>query len=108
MKSISVNSHSVTIFIAGDIAAAKQICREFCFSAGLCVSVDAVEFIYTGGAEAGVRVGLINYPRFPAAPADIDAMAMALGERLMIGLCQKSYSVVGPVRTIWVSRRAYT
>lgn len=39
------------IFIAGDLAQAKQICRQFCFDVGLCVAVEAVSFIYTGGRK---------------------------------------------------------
>lgn len=93
------------IFIAGDLAQAKQICREFCFDVGLCVTVEPVAYIYTGGEEAGVRVGLINYPRFPATQDDLAAKAHKLADALMHGLCQHSYSVVGPEQTEWFSRR---
>jgi len=44
------------IFIAGDIATAKQACRSFCFDLGLCVTVEPITYIYTGGEEEGVRV----------------------------------------------------
>lgn len=94
-----------TIFMAGDIAQAKQVCREYCFEVGLCVTVEPIEFIYTGGEEAGFRVGLINYPRFPAEAHEIEAKANELADRLMRRLCQHSYSIVGPEQTVWISRR---
>lgn len=93
------------IFIAGDHAKAKQVCREYCMSIGLCVTVEPVAYIYTGGEEAGVRVGLINYPRFPTTAADLRSKAVTLADTLMIQLCQHSYSVVGPEQTEWFSRR---
>ncbi len=60
----------VSIFIAGDYDKAHEICRAHCDAVGLCVTVTATSYIYTGGEEAGVIVGLINYPRFPSEPAD--------------------------------------
>jgi hypothetical protein len=94
----------VQIFIAGELADAKRICREFCME-GLCVTLHAAEYVYTGGAESGVVVGLINYPRFPADEETLMETAARLGEALMVGLCQMSFSVVGPTRTVWYSRR---
>lgn len=94
------------IFIAGDLAEAKKICRQYCFDVGLCVTVESVDFIYTGGEEAGLKVGLINYPRFPSTEADLCAHADTLGRLLMEGLFQQSFSVVGPAETKWSSRRS--
>lgn len=37
------------IFIAGDIEQAKQVCREYCYQIGLCVTIEPVAYIYTGG-----------------------------------------------------------
>lgn len=93
------------IFIAGDLARAKQVCREYCFEVGLCVTVAPVDYIYTGGEESGVRVGLINYPRFPVDALELENKAYALAHRLMLGLFQHSFSIVGPEKTEWFSRR---
>lgn len=93
------------IFIAGDLAQAKQVCREYCFAVGLCVTVEPVAYVYTGGEEAGVRVGLINYPRFPSSEEAIAAHAVTLAADLMVRLCQHSYCIVGPRETTWFSRR---
>lgn len=93
------------IFIAGDLAQAKQVCREYCFDVGLCVTVEPVAYIYTGGEEAGVRVGLINYPRFPTDADSLSSKAKELADSLMERLCQHSYTIVGPDQTEWFSRR---
>lgn len=93
------------IFIAGDLAQAKQVCREFCFEKGFCVTVEPVVYIYTGGEEAGVRVGVINYPRFPAEAKTLRDIAVELADKLVEKLCQHSYSIAGPDETEWFSRR---
>lgn len=101
----SAQTIQLDIFIAGDLAKAKQICREFCFEIGLCVTVAPVDYIYTGGEESGVRVGLINYPRFPVDKLELENKAYQLAQKLMFGLCQHSFSIVGPEKTEWFSRR---
>ena len=93
------------IFIAGDLEQAKQVCREYCFDVGLCVTVEPVAYIYTGGEEAGVRVGLINYPRFPSSESELRAKAEGLASKLLERLCQHSYTIAGPNETVWFSRR---
>lgn len=93
------------IFMAGDVVQAKQVCREYCFEVGLCVTIEPVDFIYTGGEESGFRVGMINYPRFPTTLEALHERATALADRLMNRLCQQSYSIVGPGLTVWFSRR---
>lgn len=99
------SSFSVRIYIAGDRHDAERICREFCFEVGHCVTVQDAQYIYTGGQEAGVVVGLINYPRYPKDATQIQSDAEALGRRLMEGLSQHSFSVETPTETIWFSRR---
>lgn len=99
-------SYTVDIHIAGDIAIARQVCREFCME-GCCVTVAPSDFIYTGGAEAGIRVGFINYPRFPAEPAAIMERANRLARLLIERLCQQSCCIVAPDDTVWLSRRSW-
>lgn len=102
---IECGSYPVTIFIAGDLATAKQTCRQWCMDRGDCVTVEPVDYIYTGGAETGVRVGWINYPKFPRSPAEILDRAKDLADLLMVDLCQHSYSIQTPEKTYWHSRR---
>ena len=96
------------IFMAGDIAQAKQVCREYCLAVGLCVTIEPVDYIYTGGEEAGFRIGLLNYPRFPSDAVGIEAHAKNLADALRARLCQHSYSIVGPSQTQWRSTREPT
>lgn len=105
MKTETAPSIRVDIFIAGDVAQAKQVCREFCMAEGACVTVEPVDYIYTGGEETGVRVGFINYPRFPTDADSLLKRAGRLADKLMERLCQQSYSIVGPDLTAWHSRR---
>jgi len=98
-------SYRFDIFIAGDVQVAKQTCRQFCFSEGLCVTVEPVAYVYTGGEEAGVRIGLINYPRFPVELEALRNTAHKLASNLMEDLYQHSYTVAGPDKTQWFSRR---
>lgn len=105
MRQKSVPTHRFDIYIAGDIEQARQVCRQYCFEIGLCVTVEPVSYIYTGGEEAGVRVGLINYPRFPTNLDALREQSVSLGMELMHKLCQHSFSIVGPDETSWFSRR---
>lgn len=100
------NTYTAQIYIGGDLDTARRVCRDFCYSEGLCVTVEPVEFIYTGASETGVRVGLINYPRFPAEPAAIWAQAWTLAELLMQALAQHSFTIVATDKTEFFSRRA--
>lgn len=106
MKKSTADTIRFDIFIAGDFDQAKQACREHCMAVGLCVTVEPISYIYTGGEESGVRVGLINYPRFPTDHDTLRDRARALGDALMMRLCQHSYSIVGPRETEWYSRRS--
>lgn len=99
-------THRVDIHIAGSRAAAIEACREFCLR-GLCVSIAEEDFVFTGGMESGVRIGLINYPRFPKSREDIFSVAVELAQFLIERLHQQSCSVVGDTSTVWLSRRTW-
>ncbi len=85
-------TYTATIFIAGDLAKIKDVCREFCLR-GLCVTATPTDFIFTGGSEAGAAIGLINYPRFPSTPEKIKTDALELARTLMAECCQRSCTV---------------
>lgn len=95
----------VDIYMAGDIAQAKQVCREYCRDVGFCVHVEPVDYIYTGGEEVGFKVGIINYPRFPAEYVTLRDHARVIADRLLDRLCQSSCCIVGPDDTWWYSIR---
>jgi len=106
MKRVETLSYPVSIFIAGSPSQARSICAEHCDKVGLCVTVTETDYVYTGGVEGGVIVGLINYPRFPAEPREIWNRAEALGHKLREGLFQESFTIQAPDKTVWFSWRA--
>lgn len=105
MRTEVAPSYPVSIFIAGDYDEARKACQAHCDEVGLCVTVSRATYIYTGGEQDGVVVGFINYPRFPAEPALIEAQAFELGMRLREAVGQESFSVQTPGTTTWFSWR---
>lgn len=105
MKRVEAPSYPLSIFIAGNAWEAETICLNYCDEFGFCVTVTETTYCYTGGEEAGVIVGLINYPRFPSAPDDLWDHAEALGKRLREGLKQQSFTIQAPDKTVWFSWR---
>ena len=95
----------VEILIAGNLQKSYDICQEYCDKVGLCVTVEPTRYIYTKGWEDGVRVRLINYPRFPADDNAIRTTAYTLAAILCTELEQQSYSVMTPETTMWISHR---
>lgn len=100
-----VPTYTAQIYIAGDYSHAKRVCQRHCMDIGLCVTVEPIEYVYTGGCEAGVRVGLINYARFPAEPAVIYARALDLARILRVELAQHSFSIVATDKTVFDTTR---
>lgn len=94
-------THEVKIHIGGDVATIENACRKFCLS-GLCVTVTPTKYIYTGGAESGACVGLINYARFPSELEAINAKAEELAKYLMSECCQRSCSIITPLETFYM------
>lgn len=62
-------------------------------------------FVYTAGAEDGVEVGFVNYPRFPTTPDKLFDRALRVASRLMDDLCQWSALLAAPDKTVWLHRR---
>lgn len=93
---------AIAVYVAGDIITAKAWLRQYCYDTGFCVTVTPTSFIYTGGEEEGLRVGVVNYPRFPSKPEELEAKAQAIGAGLLKALCQRTALVVGPQNTTWL------
>ncbi len=104
MKTATAPSTAISIYLAGDYDDARRACRAFC-EEGLCVTVERCAFIYTRGEEAGVKVGLVNYPRFPNTPEALSTTARRLAEHLLTALFQWSVLIVGPAETVWLTSR---
>jgi hypothetical protein len=105
MKTINDATHVITLYLSGPIEVAKQALRAECLREGLCVTIEPTTFIYTGGEEAGYRVGLLNYPRFPSEPADLEARAKVVALALLEATHQHSALMVTPGVTYWFTKR---
>lgn len=110
MKRVEVLSYPVSIFMAGPMKDAFDICMKYCADVGYCVTLNGTGYIsrdIRGGArhDPGFVVGLINYPRFPAEPRTIWHHAETLAALLCSGLDQQSYTIQAPDKTVWFSHR---
>jgi hypothetical protein len=99
------HAYKVEIFIGGDLDQALATCEDYCTRIGLCVTVEPVTFTYRGGNCKGVRVGLINYARFPSTQAEIWAKAVTLADILKEDLKQGSYTVQDHAASMFISTR---
>lgn len=100
-KSKTATTYWCWIYIAGNKEKIEQSIRQYVIC-GLCVTLETVDYIYTGGLESGVRIGLINYPRFPE--TDILQHAINLGKIIAEENGQISFSIIDPVVTYYFSR----
>lgn len=105
MKQESTSTYWVRIYMSGPIEVAKQTIRQECLREGLCVTIEATTFMYTGGEETGFVVGLVNYPRFPVLPSDLVNRARDLMHKLLDASFQHSALMVTPETTEWISKR---
>lgn len=79
---------------------AQALARQYCDAVGLCVTITPTTYVYKGGEEPGIAVGMINYPRFPSDAGTIKKHAFALAELLRTGLGQFKVSIVFPDETV--------
>lgn len=100
-----VPSYSITVSIAGDLQTARQSLRRQCVEEGLCVTLTPTTFIYTHGAEDGMRIGFVNYPRFPKTAAAILERANHVARCLMKDLCQRTALIETPEETYWIHQQ---
>jgi len=99
------DARKVEIFIAGDLAKAKETCQTYCNLVGLCVTLEQTDYIFTGGSEMGIRVGLINYARFPSSRNQLWAKAEDLANALKADLDQGSFTIQDDVESVFYSTR---
>ena len=105
MQQNEIPSYWIKLYMAGDLSQAKQVCREFCFAKGWCVTVSPTTYIYTGGEEEGFMIGMVNYPRFPTDHLVLWNKAKELAKLLRTRLCQHSYLLQDPYKTLWDTLR---
>lgn len=105
IKIVKSHPYQVKVFIGGDLELAKQACQKFCDEKGECVTVEPTDYIYTNGSTPGVRVGFINYARFPRSRRVIFDQALELARWLLLALDQESCTVIAPDRNRWLTTR---
>jgi hypothetical protein len=105
MKTATVKEYSVSIYISGQQQEALRVLREECLREGLCVTVEPLLFIYTGGEEAGVRVRLTNYPRFPVENRQLWSRAESIAMLLLEKTFQHSVLLQDGDTTKWITKR---
>lgn len=105
MNSKTTFTYQISIYLAGDIHDARRVCKNFCRENKCCVTVSETSYIYPGGEEFGVVVGLLNYPRFEVDTGVLTDQSITLAQGLLKGCFQDSVLIVTPENTIWFSRR---
>lgn len=100
MTRFEVLTYVAQIYVGGEAKEAARICRDYCDKVGLCVTIEPVEYVFTGGDCTGVRVGLINYGPHPAEPRVIWNKAEKLAMLLIEGLGQQTATIVATDKTI--------
>jgi len=95
-------THQVTIWMAGDLATAHRVCRDHCYTEGVCFTITPSKFIYTAGEEDGFAIGLVNYPRFPCEPDVLWLRAETLAAKLLPACNQRTCLLVGTNETRWL------
>lgn len=103
---MTLPTYQIRLYLSGPIEVAKQVIREHALEYPICVTVEPTTFIYTGGEEQGYVVGLLNYPRFPTAPNELNVQARELAELLLDRTFQHSVLIVTPTETTWITKRS--
>lgn len=104
IREVEASNKIATVFIAGDYDECRVALRHWCADEGDCWALERVDYIYSGGEEAGIRLTRIDYPRFPSTPQELQDHAERMGAHLIERLYQTSCTVVGPVRSVMLTR----
>ena len=72
----------------------EEICQKYVNKTKWCVSVTKTRYIYPNGAEDGVIVGIIYYPRFPLNNFILKKRTLELATCLMKELNQKRVTIM--------------
>jgi hypothetical protein len=92
----SATPYWARVYVAGSLVQAEAWLRRYCLDKGLCVNLQPTQYTYTAGAESGMVVELINYPRFPMTRPQIDDTAREILYGLVEALCQRSATMMTP------------
>lgn len=92
------------IYISGSYRRVCDILQRFVMkNCQLCITVSRTSFIYTGGFEEGVIIGVKNYPRFKKENTqELLDISIYLAKYLRENLYQKTALIVTQKETIWL------
>jgi len=94
------------LYVAGSYDVSVEACKEKCFPTGLCVTVEKVKYIFGCGSENGVRIGFVDYPKYPEEKDIILEKAISVGKFVAEKNFQTSFLIVSPNGNQWFSRRS--
>lgn len=98
----SVKTWYATLHIAGNIDVAKAFIQKRILNDGACFQIAPVDYVYSGGAETGMTIRCIHYPRFvDNGPEKLLERLMILANDLALELGQKSYTIETSDRTTY-------
>lgn len=98
----SVKTWYATLHIAGNIDVAKAFIQKRILNDGACFQIAPVDYVYSGGAETGMTIRCIHYPRFVEnGPEKLLERLMILANDLALELGQKSYTIETSDRTTY-------
>lgn len=93
------------IYVGGDMRESETVCRGLCFPSGLCVTVEKVKYVFAGGTEEGVRIGMIQYPPFHEPEEELFNKAIKVGKAVAEANSQWSFTIVTNNKNIFLTRR---
>lgn len=72
----------------------EKICQSYVNEFKWCVTITKTRYVYVDGAEDGIIVGIIYYPRFPKTDEALKRLTLRLASILLEELGQNRISVV--------------
>ena len=97
-----VETYIVRIYISSCVEAVSQILSEYAFNNGACFTVEPTKFIYTGGQENGVVIGMVKYPKFEKSNTEIFNEAIKVAKIVLSKTFQRTCLVVASDETYWM------
>lgn len=101
----SIKTWTGYIYIAGDYDITLHKLRDYCYPSGSCFTIEKCDYVYAGGVESGLKIGLIQYPPFPEDEQFLLDKCVEVGVILSELNFQWSFSVVTSDNTVYMSRR---
>lgn len=95
---------TATYNIFHSIEEVKLVCQAYCDKIGFGVSVTPTNFVYTGGHEEGVIVGIMNYPRFPKSEEELKIRALEIAQILLKKFNQERLSIEYPDKVVMLEK----